>query len=174
VQSFARPGTNVTGMSGMWDQIIPKYIQLLLEIAPKLTRIATLYDDSIAPSVQEAHLRMAGGVALAKGLTITPVKWSTPDELRAACEAIRKTRPDALLLVATFKAGVFRRELALEIRRLRVPSVGYYAGPDRPESVTLLGFGLDVFKQSRRSIRAVRVVFEGNRGKTLTHSRSAH
>ena len=49
VQSLARPGTNVTGMSAMWDQVMPKYIQLLLEIDSKITRIAMLYDDSIAP-----------------------------------------------------------------------------------------------------------------------------
>ena len=74
------------------------------------------------------HLRMAGGVALAKGLTVTPAKWSTAHELRAAFESIRKARPDALLLVPTFKSAVYRQELVPEIRRLRVPSVGGYGG----------------------------------------------
>jgi putative tryptophan/tyrosine transport system substrate-binding protein len=161
VQSFARPGTNVTGMSAMWEQVIPKFVQLLLETNPKITRISMLYDDSIAPQVQDMHLRMAGGVALSKGLTIAPVKWSTPDELRVAFDSIWKSRPDALLLVPTFKAFISRRELAPEIRRLRVPSVGADTGPTLSESGTLFGFGTDALKQTRRSIRYVDQILKG-------------
>lgn len=160
-QSFARPGTNVTGMSAMWDQTIPKDIELLLEILPRMSRLAVLYDDSIAPAVQEMHLRMARMAAKSKNLTVFPVKWSKSEELRAAFDAIKKTRPDALLLVPTFKVGIFRREIAPEIRRLGVPSVGGFLGSGFQESGALLGFGVDGLKQIRRAVRYVDQILKG-------------
>lgn len=160
-QSFARPGTNVTGMSAMYDQTIPKYIELLLEVVPKMSRFAVLYDDSISLPAQEMHLRMARTAAQSKSLTVIPVKWSKPDELRAAFDTIKKARPDALLLIPTNKGFVHMRDIAAEVRRLRVPSVGALFGRFFQESGTLLSFSTNTLKQARRALRYVDQILKG-------------
>ena len=77
VESLARPGGNVTGLTNLSRKLGGKRLELLKEAAPKLARVAVLYDPAIPGSVIEVKEVLPVG-ARALGLTNQP--W----EVRAA------------------------------------------------------------------------------------------
>jgi len=72
VASLARPGGNVTGLSTMAPDITRKKLQLLREVAPKISRVATLDHRSFEATV--LNVREAEAAALALGLTVLPIE----------------------------------------------------------------------------------------------------
>ena len=94
VQSLARPGTNVTGMSYRQDQLIAKHIELLTEIVPKMQRVALF---NYAPLANDPGARVAArfeevakAAAAAKGLTLMVVSARDPAGVRQAFAALER------------------------------------------------------------------------------------
>jgi putative ABC transport system substrate-binding protein len=82
VASLARPGGNVTGMSGMYPQLGGKQLELLAETVPRLARVSALFNPGNpqgAIALQEAR-----GAARTLGLTLHSVEVREPAELDAA------------------------------------------------------------------------------------------
>ena len=77
VESLARPGGNVTGITNLTGELGGKRLELLKEAVPKLARVAVLYDPASSGSVLEVK-EVLPAAARALGLTIQP--W----EVRAA------------------------------------------------------------------------------------------
>ena len=77
IESLARPGGNVTGLTNLGPELGGKRLELLKEAVPKLARVAVLYDPTIPTSVREVK-EVLPVAARALGLTIQP--W----EVRAA------------------------------------------------------------------------------------------
>jgi putative ABC transport system substrate-binding protein len=72
VDSLARPGGNVTGLSDAHADLVPKRLQLIKEVLPSAARVGVLLNpDSRASQLQ---LRSAGAAAPAVGLTLVPVE----------------------------------------------------------------------------------------------------
>src|SRR5712691_6062627 len=81
VASLARPGGNITGLSVMDPDLNSKQLQLLKEAAPKISRVAVLYNPTFPASVLSLREVQAAGPAL--GLAILPMEVHTSDELDA-------------------------------------------------------------------------------------------
>jgi putative tryptophan/tyrosine transport system substrate-binding protein len=71
IESLARPGGNVTGLTSVSREIGGKRLELLKETVPKLARVAVLYDPALPPSVLELK-EVLPVPARALGLTIQP------------------------------------------------------------------------------------------------------
>ena len=84
VASLARPGGNLTGVNLMGGKLIPKLLELLLELVPQARLIALLVDPSIPRDVEAA--------ALAKGVQLHILKGVSDSEIDAA---FRNPRPTA-------------------------------------------------------------------------------
>src|SRR5262245_55519290 len=97
IESLARPGGNVTGITNLSNELGGKRLELLKEAVPKLARVAVLYDPAIAGSVIEVK-EVLPVVARALGLTIQPWEVRDADGFERIF-AISKQRSDGLYVV---------------------------------------------------------------------------
>jgi putative ABC transport system substrate-binding protein len=95
IDSLARPGGNVTGVTNLNPELGGKRLELLKEAVPKLARVAVLYDPAVTSSVLEVkeNLQVA---ARALKLTIQPWEVRDADGFERVFPALNKQRPDGL------------------------------------------------------------------------------
>ena len=95
VESLARPGGNVTGLTNLTRELGGKRLELLKEAVPKVARVAVLYDPASPPSVHEVK-EVLPVAARALGLTIQPWEVRAADDFERVFAALNKQRPDGL------------------------------------------------------------------------------
>ena len=98
VESLARPGGNVTGITNLSRELGGKRLELLKEAVPKLARVAVLYDPASPGSVLEVK-EVLPVAARALGLTIQPWEVRAADGFERVFAALNKQRPDGLYVV---------------------------------------------------------------------------
>ena len=99
VESLARPGGNVTGLTSLTRELGGKRLELLKEAVPKVARVAVLYDPANAATVLEVK-EVLPVAARALGLTIQPWEVRAADDFDRVFAAINKRRPDGLYVPA--------------------------------------------------------------------------
>ena len=99
IDSLARPGGNVTGITLLSGDLGGKRLELLKEAVPKLARVAVLYDPAISPSVHEVK-EVLPGAARALRLTLQPWEVRAADGFERVFAALSKQRPDGLYVIA--------------------------------------------------------------------------
>jgi putative ABC transport system substrate-binding protein len=95
VESLARPGGNVTGLTNLGPELGGKRLELLKEAVPKIARVAVLYDRAAAGSV----LQMKEDLPVAaRALRLTLQSWEVRDAdgFEKVFAALDKERPDGL------------------------------------------------------------------------------
>ena len=97
VESLARPGGNVTGITNLNRELGGKRLELLKETVPKLARVAVLYDPT-TPSLHEVK-ELLPADAHALKLTIQPWEIRTVDDFEKVFAALNKQRPDGLYVI---------------------------------------------------------------------------
>ena len=98
VESLARPGGNVTGITNLARELGGKRLELLKEAVPKLARVAVLYDPASPGSVLEVK-EVLPVAARALGLTIQPWEVRDADGFEKVFAALSKQRPDGLYVL---------------------------------------------------------------------------
>jgi ABC-type uncharacterized transport system substrate-binding protein len=83
VASLARPGGNVTGVAEMTAELIPKQLEVVIELVPRAKVVALLVNPA-NPSVAEPLVKAMPGVANSKGLDLSILKAASDDEIEAA------------------------------------------------------------------------------------------
>lgn len=101
VDSLARPGGNMTGLTWLSFELVGKRLELLKEAAPRVSRVAILSNPQHPGEQRE--LRETQSAARAMGMTLEYHQTRTSAELGAAYEAISKQRVNGLLV---FPEGV--------------------------------------------------------------------
>jgi putative ABC transport system substrate-binding protein len=97
VESLARPGGNLTGISDVSQELTPKRMELLKELAPKLRRIAMLWNASDLGMTLRYQASEAGAKEM--GITVQPLGVREPDDFGQAFTAMEHELPDAILMV---------------------------------------------------------------------------
>ena len=95
IESLARPGGNVTGITLLARELGGKRLELLKEAVPKLARVAVLYDPATPSTVHEVK-EVLPVAARALGLTIRSWEVRAADGFEKVFAAINKERPDGL------------------------------------------------------------------------------
>ena len=95
VESLARPGGNVTGITNLNTELGGKRLELLKEAVPKLARVAVLYDGTNQNSISEVK-EVLPTVARALGLTLWSWEVRAADGFERVFVALNKERPDGL------------------------------------------------------------------------------
>jgi len=125
VQSWARPGVNRTGVSYFSLELVPKRIQLMKELLPRLKRLAVVGWPPHAGELLE--LDAARQSAQAQGLTLEYWGAHTGVEVDAALGAIDGWKPDAVLVFAGVVASSHADRFAAWSLRRRLPTVSAWA-----------------------------------------------
>jgi putative tryptophan/tyrosine transport system substrate-binding protein len=124
VESLARPGGNTTGFLSSEFGFAGKWLQLLKEIAPRITRAAVLRDSAIASQV--AMFGSIQSLAPSLGVDVRPIDSREAGEIERAVAAFAREPNGGL--IAAFGTGVVKhRELIVELAaRHRLPAVYPY------------------------------------------------
>jgi putative ABC transport system substrate-binding protein len=111
VPSLARPGGNMTGFSDAHDELVPKRLQLIKEIAPAINRVALFYFPSPLALLQ---VKTAQAAAPTQGITVIPVPISGPQpaEIDRAMNVIVSERAAAILVIAEPTTAANRQRIA--------------------------------------------------------------
>jgi putative ABC transport system substrate-binding protein len=121
VDSLAQPGGNVTGFTSGEFPMSGKWLELLKEIAPGVTRVAVLRDASIATAI--AQLGVLQSAAPSFGIEVSPVGLRETGEIERAIEAFARG-PNGALIVTAIGPALLRRELIIKLAaRHRLPAV---------------------------------------------------
>ena len=124
VASLARPGGNITGLSTLAPELSGKQMELLKEVAPKLSRVAVL-GDSKFPGNAEAR-REAELAAGAFKVQLQYLDVRSHKDIEALFRAASKESPDAVLLLSSSLFFSQRTNIAQLASKTRLP-VMYYA-----------------------------------------------
>jgi putative ABC transport system substrate-binding protein len=121
VKSLARPGGNVTGLTNISRELGGKRLELFKEAVPKISRVAVLYDPANPSSVEvKEDLPIA---ARALKLTILPSEARAADDFEKVFAAMRKERPDGLVVTGGTVMRTNRKRIAAFALKSRLPSV---------------------------------------------------
>jgi putative ABC transport system substrate-binding protein len=124
VASLARPGGNITGLSTLAPELSGKQMELLKEIAPRLSRVA-VFGDSNFPGNAEAR-REAELAAGAFKVQLQYLDVRSYKDIEALFRAASKESPDAVLLLSSSLFFSQRTNIAQLASKMRLP-VMYYA-----------------------------------------------
>jgi ABC-type uncharacterized transport system substrate-binding protein len=94
VESLARPGGNITGLSSLARELSGKRLELLKETFPKVSRVAFLFNPGDPPNTIE--LEQLRGPAAALGLTLRAVEARGPDQIEPAFSMMIRERAEGL------------------------------------------------------------------------------
>jgi len=124
VASLARPGGNLTGVSMLLTELVPKRLQLLLEMVPQARVIALL----VNPNGPEAEptIRDAETAARAKGVHLAILKAGTEGEIDAAFATLVQLHADALLVGNDPFFNSQREQLVALAARHAVPVIYFF------------------------------------------------
>jgi putative tryptophan/tyrosine transport system substrate-binding protein len=98
VESLARPGGNITGISDVSVELTPKRMEFLKQIAPGLRRIAMLWNAADLGMTMRYRASETGAKAM--GISVQALGVREPDDFEAAFAAMNREMPDAILMVS--------------------------------------------------------------------------
>jgi putative ABC transport system substrate-binding protein len=159
VDSLARPGGNITGFTVFEYSMSGKWLQLLKEIAPGVTRVAVLRDPSIASGPAEFAVIQAAAPSL--GVELRPVDVRDEGEIERAL-ALFAQSPNGGLIVTGSPQAISHRDLIIaSAARHRLPAV--YFVRVWAAAGGLISYGPDVFDQLRRAAGYVDRILKGDK-----------
>jgi len=159
VESLARPGGNVTGFMNYEYSLSGKWLELLKEIAPSVTRAAVLRDPAVGSGTGQYATIQA--VAQSLGVELRPMDVRDPGEIERAIVAFAQV-PNGGLIVAGAPSALVHRNLIITLAaRHRLPAV--YPLPYFARSGGLISYGPDNIDQFRRAAGYVDRILKGEK-----------
>jgi putative ABC transport system substrate-binding protein len=159
VESLARPGGNVTGFMQFEYSLTAKWLELLKEIAPRVTRAAVLRDPALTAGI--GQFAVIQSVAPSVGMEVSPVNVRDAGEIERAVTAFARGSNGGLIVTASALV-VGHRELIIALAaRHKLPAVYY-----RRYFVTsggLISYGYDLYDQYRRAAGYVDRILKGEK-----------
>jgi putative tryptophan/tyrosine transport system substrate-binding protein len=146
--SHSRPGGNVTGVNIFNSELGAKRLELLRDLLPKASRIASLVNPADV-TLTETHLKDVNAAARAMGLQIQVYNADTSAEINAAFETMGRERPDAVLVATTPFLNGRRVQLAQLAAFHHLPAI--YALRDYVEAGGLMSYGSDIIDGYRQA-----------------------
>jgi putative ABC transport system substrate-binding protein len=146
VESFNRPGGNVTGVTLMTNLMEPKRFGLLRDLVPGVPLVGVLLNPSFAPSARQ--LQQIEEAARNTGQWIIIAKASTDEELEAAFATLVRERADALLVAADPYFDTRRERIVSFAERQRLPAI--YQFREYAVAGGLLSYGISLTEAYRQ------------------------
>ena len=158
VESLARPGGNVTGLTNLSRELGGKRLELLKEAVPKVARVAVLYDPATPASVLEVK-EVLPVAARALGLTIQPWEVRDADGFERVFAALNKQRPDGLYVTGGPLMNANQKRIVGFALKSRLPSM--YGNREAVDAGGLMYYGADLADSYRRVAYYVDRILKG-------------
>jgi putative tryptophan/tyrosine transport system substrate-binding protein len=160
VESLARPGGNVTGITNLTGELGGKRLELLKEAVIKLARVAVLYDPASSGSVLEVK-EVLLVVARALGLTVRSWEVRAADGFEKVVAALNKDRPDGLYVAGGPLMNANQKKIVGFALKSRLPSV--YISREFVDAGGLMSYGADQTDSYRRVAYFVDRILKGSK-----------
>ena len=158
VESLARPGGNVTGITNLDRQLGGKRMELLKEAVPKLARVAVLYESANSSSVLEVK-EVLPVAARALGLTVRSWEVRAVDDFERVFAAMGKQRSDGLYVLGSPLMRPNAKRIAGLALKSRLPSI--YVIKEFVNAGGLIYYGADEAESNRRVAGYVDRILKG-------------
>ena len=158
IESLARPGGNVTGLTNLSGKLGGKRLELLKEAVPKLARVAVLYEPATPANVVEVNEDLP---VAARALKLTIQTWEirAADGFEKAFAALNKERPDGLYVAGSPLLNNNQKRIADLALKSRLPSV--YQSRASVDAGGLIYYGADLADSYRRVAYYVDRILKG-------------
>jgi putative tryptophan/tyrosine transport system substrate-binding protein len=140
VESVARPGGHLTGISDVSVEVTPKRLQLLKELTPSLRRVAMLWNADDPAMTFRYRASEAGAKAL--GIAVQALGVREPNDFDHAFSAMSADLPDAILMVSDPLTNLNRKRVFEFAAAHRLPGIYEYDFIVRDGG--LMSYGLDL------------------------------
>jgi putative ABC transport system substrate-binding protein len=158
VESLARPGGNVTGITNLNPELGGKRLELLKEAVPKLTRVAGVYDPDNPASVLDVK-DVLPAAARTLRLTIQPWEVRAGDGFEKVFAALNKERPDGLYVLGGPLMNANQKRIVGLALKSRLPSM--YVRREFVDAGGLMSYGADIAASYRRVAYYVDKILKG-------------
>ena len=159
VKSLARPGGNATGFMMFEYSLCGKWLELLKEIAPRVTRAAVLRDPTITAGI--GQFAVIQSVAGSVGVDVIPVNLGDAAELERELVAFAQSANGGLILTASALSAVHLELIITLAARHKLPAV--YQERNYAAAGGLISYGADWVDQYRRAAGYVDRILKGEK-----------
>jgi putative ABC transport system substrate-binding protein len=154
--SLARPGGNVTGLTGGSEDLPGKWVELLKETLPKLSRVALLWD----PAYGDSSIVAAEVAAQRLKIRLHVIRVSRPEDLEVAFANMRKNRAEAIIVLSSAFFYARRAQIVSLAARYGLPTL-YHQREFVIGSGGLMSYGPDFHDMFRRAAGYVDKILKG-------------
>lgn len=160
VKTLSQPGGNITGFIDLESSLIEKSLELLKEIAPRVTRVAVMFNPETAPYA-DVYLRRLKTAAPKLGVNAAIARVRSESDIEQALGGLAREPGGGLIVMPDSFMGIHSRSTIAIAARHRVPAV-YFAGP-WVTSGGLSSYGPDVDDLRRRAATYVDRILRGTK-----------
>jgi putative ABC transport system substrate-binding protein len=159
VNSLAKPGGNATGFTPFEFGLSVKWMELLKQIAPGVTRAAVIRDPAISTGI--GQFGAIQSVAPSLGVELTPVNVRHADDMQRTIAAFSRSSNGGLIVTPSALAQVHRDLIVTLAAQHKLPAVYW----DRMfvASGGLSSYGPDIIDEFRRAARYVDLILKGQK-----------
>jgi putative tryptophan/tyrosine transport system substrate-binding protein len=159
VASLARPGGNATGFLAYEYSLSGKWLELLKEISPRVTRAAVLRDPALAAGI--GQLAAIQSVAPSFGVELTPLDVRDAGEIEHAIDAFARAPNGGLIVTASTLATTHRKLIIMLAARNRLSTV--YPFRFFVDGGGLISYGQDSIDAYKRAASYIDRILKGEK-----------
>jgi putative ABC transport system substrate-binding protein len=155
--SLAKPGRNITGLSPYDSDFVAKFLELIMAIVPKVSRVAVLANPDAA--MHSDHLKAIQTAAQKFKVTVLTMNARNPQEIEQSYARMGRERVTAAIILPDGFYLTQVRQLAELAIKHRIPSI--WGGRNYPDAGGLMSYGMIVLYNHRRAATFVDKIFKG-------------
>ncbi len=160
VANLSRPGGNVTGLTFLGPELIPKRFELLKQAVPTVSRIAALWHPgAFGEGTTREMLKQTEAAARTLGVQLQLVGVRSPDEFDRAFSTMTREHADALIVFPSPMLFIERRRIVTLAARHRLPSMS--VAREFVELGGLISYGASIADLTRRGATYVDKILKG-------------
>jgi putative ABC transport system substrate-binding protein len=158
IESLARPGANITGLTNLDGKLGGKRLELLKEAVPKVARVAVIYEPATPANVVEVKENLPSA-ALALKLAVQAWDVRAAGGFEQVFAALNKDRPDGLYVAGGPLLNANQNRIVAFTLKSRLPST--YDSREAVNGGGLMSYGADLTDSYRRVATYIDKIFKG-------------
>jgi putative ABC transport system substrate-binding protein len=170
VASLARPGGNTTGLSSAFEDYIPKLLELVKTIVPRLSSVAIFINPN--NEIHSNILKYVQGPAAKANLTVLPIRVGAPEDIEGAFTTMSQGGAGAMVVPADAFFITHRKQLIELAINNKIVSI--FAQREYALAGGLMSYGENLADFYRRSATFVDKIFKGSKASDLPVEQPTH
>ena len=166
IESFNRPGGNITGLTARNTQLAGKRLELLKEMLPGLARVAVLWDPFVRTEVKELKI-----AARSLGIQLQLVEVKAPYDFDAAFTAAKRQKAGAVMMLSSPQVYIRRVQLGALALKHKVPAEAPFR--DLTAAGGLMTYSTDITDSFGRAAYFIDRLLKGAKPSDLPFEQSA-